>query len=102
MTPPPAMRPGRDHAYRQARARVLAGATLCSLCGEPLDLDAAPRSPMAPSADHILPVSMLAGLDPKTAQQLAADPAGLRPAHVSCNASRGAGRKRRRHVSRSW
>jgi hypothetical protein len=96
------MRPGRDHAYRKARAQVLRQATLCSLCGGPLDFGAPPRSPRAPSADHLMPVKLLAGLDPKTAAQLASDPAGLRAAHIGCNASRGAGRKRRRHVSRSW
>lgn len=68
----------------------------------PLDLQAPSRSPRAPSADHLFPVKYLANLDPRMAAQIASDPAGLRPAHVGCNAARGAGRRRRPHTSRSW
>ena len=93
---------GRDHAYAKARAQVLQGARYCAICGGPLDWDAPPRSPLSPSADHILPVSRTAHLDPATRQRLATDPAGLRPAHVACNSKRGAGRTRPRHTSRSW
>jgi hypothetical protein len=93
---------GRDYAYRQARARVLAGATVCHLCGRALDFDAPSRSRWAPSADHVLPVSALRGLDPRTAQRLASDPEGLRPSHYGCNSRRGAGRSRPQHVSRGW
>jgi hypothetical protein len=96
------MRPGRDYAYRQARRRVLAGAQVCHICGGPLDWDAPPRSPLSPSADHVLPVSATRGLDPMTRQRLAADPGGLRPAHLGCNSRRGAGRERAAHVSRGW
>ena len=94
---------GRDHAYRKARARVLRDATVCHLCGGPLDFDAPPRSKWAPSADHIYPLASMAGMDPRSARQLAVDPLALRPAHVSCNSSRGDGRRDRpRHVSRPW
>lgn len=95
-------RVGRDYAYQKARARVLAGATVCHICGHELDFDAPPRSANAPSTDHVLPVSALRGLDPRTAARLAADPDGLRPCHVGCNSRRGAGRRPRRHVSRRW
>jgi len=95
-------RTGRDYAYRKARARVLADAQLCHLCGQAIDFDAPPRSRWAASADHVLPVSALRDLDPRTAQRLASDPSGLRPAHVGCNSRRGAGRARPKHVSRGW
>lgn len=93
---------GRDYAYRQARERVLRGAQVCHICGRAIDFDAPPRSRWAPSVDHVLPVSTLRDLDPRLAQRIALDPAGLRPAHVGCNSRRGTGRPRPRHVSRSW
>ena len=96
------MRPGRDYAYQRAREHVLAGAQVCHVCGGPLDFDAPPRSPRSPSADHVLPVSATAHLDPMTRQRLGADPAGLRPCHYGCNSRRGNGRKRQVHVSRAW
>jgi hypothetical protein len=93
---------GRDYAHRKARERVLAGAQWCHICGGALDWDAPPRSRWAPSVDHVLPVVRTRGMDESTRRRLALDPAGLRPAHVGCNARRGAGGKRQVHVSRSW
>jgi hypothetical protein len=96
------MRIGRDYAHRKARERVLAGAQVCAICGGALDWNAPPRSRWAPSVDHLLPVSRTRGLDDATRRHLANDPAGLRPAHVGCNAKRGNGRQRQVHVSRVW
>jgi 5-methylcytosine-specific restriction endonuclease McrA len=93
---------GRDYRYRQVRDRVLSGASVCHLCGRPLDFDADPRSRWAPSVDHLLPVSRTVGLDDATRQRLAVDPEGLVPAHVGCNSARGNRRRRQRHISRSW
>jgi 5-methylcytosine-specific restriction endonuclease McrA len=96
------MRVGRDYAYQRARKQVLAGAHSCALCGDPLDVDAPPRSRWAPSIDHVLPVSHTRGLDIATRQALATDPAGMRVVHYACNSQRGAGRARREHISREW
>jgi 5-methylcytosine-specific restriction endonuclease McrA len=93
---------GRDRLYRQVRARVLAGAQVCWICGGALDWDAPPRSSKAPSADHVLPISRTAGLDPQTRQRLATDPGNLRPTHYGCNSKRGNRRRHPVHVSRSW
>jgi hypothetical protein len=95
-------RVGRDYAYQKVRARVLAGAQSCAICGGPLDFDAPPRSRWAPSADHLLPVSRTRGMDERTRRRLANDPGGLRAVHYGCNAKRGNGRKRPVHTSRSW
>ena len=40
-------------------------------------------------------------LDPDEQRALALDPANLRVVHYGCNARRGAGRRVRRHVSRT-
>jgi hypothetical protein len=94
---------GRDYAYRKARERVLRDATVCHLCGGALDFDAEPRSRWAPSVDHVLPVSSLVDLDPRSARKLAVDPELLRPAHVGCNSRRGDGRRdQAEHTSRGW
>jgi hypothetical protein len=95
-------RVGRDYQWRKARARVLAGAQVCAICGGWLDRDAPPRSRWAPSVDHVLPVSRTRGLDPETRQRLALDPAGLRAVHYGCNSRRSNGRSRPKHVSRDW
>jgi 5-methylcytosine-specific restriction endonuclease McrA len=96
------MRPGRDYAYRKVRERILRNSELCHLCGEPLDFAAPPRSPWAPSVDHIFPVSAMRDADPQAARLLGADASNLQAAHVSCNSKRGAGREPRPHISRSW
>jgi 5-methylcytosine-specific restriction endonuclease McrA len=83
------MRPtGRP--WRRARAAVLAASNICHLCGRP----------GADSVDHIIPRSLGGHLT---------DPANLRPAHFSCNSSRGNGTRARRSgtpganpTSRSW
>jgi 5-methylcytosine-specific restriction endonuclease McrA len=75
---PPRTRPvGRgSQAMRTLRAEVLRTATLCAICGEPLDRSPdAPRS-RQPSVDHIIPTSMGGAL---------LDPTNLRAAHIGCN-----------------
>jgi len=96
--------PGRDGSdWRRVRALVLDGATLCSLCGGELDLTAPPRSPQAPSVDHVIPLAELQRYDPETRRRMALDPALLRPAHYGCNSRRGAGRRpTARRTSQQW
>lgn len=60
--------------FRRVRADVLAASSICWLCGKP----------GATTVDHVLPVSKLPADHP-----LLRDPANLRPAHQSCNSSRG-------------
>ena len=79
-----------DYAYRKARERVLRGSTVCHICGEALDWDADPRSRMAPSADHTVPIRSLRGMDPRAARRIAADSTLLRPCHVGCATPRAA------------
>lgn len=93
---------GRDYQYRKVRERVLRGAQVCHIYGEPLDWDAPPRSRWAPTVDHVVPVSSLRDMDPRAARRIAIDPSLMRPAHYGCNASRGANRSKPKHVSREW
>jgi 5-methylcytosine-specific restriction endonuclease McrA len=83
--------PGRHgSAYWKARKIVLEGATHCAICRRPLDFNAPPRSRWAPSVDHIIPLATLKHYEPAERRRLATDPANMRPAHVTCNSSRGA------------
>lgn len=66
--------PSRGRHYTQNAKRAIAGATHCHLCGGPFN---DPRDP--PVADHVVPRS-LGGSDELD---------NLRPAHRSCNGSRG-------------
>lgn len=92
-----------DRQWRKVRARVLAGAQSCHICGGPLDFTAPARSSWAPSVDHRLPVSATRGLDDDTRRRLALDPSGLIPCHYGCNSRRGDGRRDRpQHVTRDW
>ncbi len=100
--------PGRGGAaWRAARARALAGATHCYLCGGALDFNAPPRSPNSPSVDHVVPLKSIRGLPMSEQRRIALDPRLLRPCHLKCNSSRGAGRKPKnppppRRQSRKW
>ena len=95
-------------AWRKARARVLANATVFHICGGALDFNAPPRSPMSPTVDHVLPLAATKHYGEEIHRQMAFDPHNLRPAHQSCNSSRGAGRPARRTrkasrwTSRPW
>jgi len=97
--------PRTSRKWLELRARVLAKAraenTPCGICGRLIVWDAEPRTPLAPSVDHNVPL-MHGGA--------AYDPTNLRAAHFGCNAGRGnqgrPGRRRkgrptpRRHVAR--
>ena len=61
------------HKWRMLRKQVLEGNPNCWLCGKP----------GADTVDHILPLSQF--------PELAHDITNLRPAHRSCNSSKGAG-----------
>lgn len=99
-----AQRVGRsDAAWKRVRRQVLRGAQVCHICGGALDFQAAPRSPLSPSVDHIVPLAMAQGLDAAARSQIALDVANLRPAHYGCNSRRGARRPVvRRKASQAW
>jgi len=90
----------RSHAWKRARALVLATATHCALCGEPLDPKAPSGTRWASTVDHINPRSLGGSL---TAAN------NLQAAHHGCNSRRGNGTSRRKQpkpprgaVSRTW
>lgn len=70
----------RGSAWIAARTQCLAGADTCMICFKPLDMSIKGPHPLAPSADHIIPVSL--GGDPYSQDN-------LRPAHYGCNSARG-------------
>lgn len=61
------------HKWRKLRAQILESSDVCWLCGRP----------GATEVDHILPLSKF--------PELAHDIGNLRPAHKTCNSSKGAG-----------
>lgn len=65
--------------YRTNRARVLQGATVCFLCGRPIDQSIPAPDPMSPSAHHFVPY-VAGGGD---------EVANLRPTHLVCNQKQG-------------
>ena len=71
------------HRWRKLRGQVLRASDVCWICGE--------RG--STTVDHIVPVS----LDPARCL----DPTNVRPAHLSCNSSRGNG-QRGMPTSRPW
>lgn len=81
----PAASHGRSgRPWRRIRQQVLQGSDVCWLCG----------AHGADTVDHILPISQY--------PELAHDLSNLRPAHRSCNSSKGAGTvMRARAVTRS-
>lgn len=96
-----------SHAWRLVRAAVLRDATVCSLCGRPLDFEAPARSAMSPSVDHVIPLKAMRGYDEATRREMAFSIDNLRAVHYGCNARRGAGRpvkvpKLPRRTSRQW
>lgn len=72
---------------KRERARLTKDPSLavCWLCGEPIDMHLPPGHKESFTLDHLIPVSRGGSWDGET-----------KPAHLSCNASRGDGRKRRR------
>jgi hypothetical protein len=80
----PRRRGGYDAEYERNRAAVLAGATVCWVCGQPFTADD------PPTADHV---------------KLRVDGGGnergnLAPAHASCNSANNRGGGSPRHPSR--
>lgn len=73
----------KGHRWRQLRAMVLESSDVCWLCG----------TPGADTIDHVLPLSIY--------PELAHDLSNLRPAHKSCNSSKGAGRNHQPKMPRS-
>jgi 5-methylcytosine-specific restriction endonuclease McrA len=83
-------RVGRDDgAWKRIRKKVLAGASVCHICGLRLIFDAPPRSRWSPSVDHIVPLSSTLNMDPAERHRLALDESNLRPVHYGCNSARG-------------
>lgn len=85
----------RGRELQALRARVFAyWGTTCHLCGEPIDMSLPGIHRRGPTIDHLLPHS-LGGAD---------EVGNCRPAHLSCNASRGNGTRGRRRTnpSRLW
>lgn len=47
-----------DSVWQQVRKRAIASKDpVCALCGNPIDMDAKPYTPLALEVDHIVPVS---------------------------------------------
>ena len=78
-------RPDHDGTHRTAYERnkriIFATQSFCAICGRPVDFDLKPPDPMAPSVDHIIPISK--GGHPS-------DLANLQLAHLCCNQKKGA------------
>ena len=55
------MRPERQGSHRanyeRNKKRILATQNICGICGKPVDKSLKPPHPMAPTIDHIIPVS---------------------------------------------
>ena len=80
--------------WQRARQQVQrTGGNICWLCGQPIDYELPVSDPMSFTVDHVQPRS-LGGAE--------LDPANLRPAHKSCNSSRGDGTRKRLPTSRRW
>jgi len=75
----------KGHRWRKLREQVLDGNDTCWLCGS--------SQPPADTVDHVLPI--------KYFPELAHDISNLRPAHRSCNSSKGAGRNHQPKMPRS-
>mgnify|MGYP002546931531 CR=1 FL=1 len=77
--------PRQTARWRALRARLYerdrAVDAPCWICGQPIDYRAPAGTPDAWEPDHVAPVSS----DPDKAY----DPGNIRPAHSSCNRSRG-------------
>lgn len=77
-------RPDRDGSaktpYLRNRRRVISEASVCAICGKPLDKKLKFPHPMSVTADHIIPISR--GGDPK-------DPDNLQAVHLICNQVKG-------------
>jgi hypothetical protein len=79
---PPVSRNGPGHrAYRAKTKRLRAQSAVCWLCGEAIDRGLPAKHPRSWTADHVEALAQ--------GGELLGE---LRPAHLDCNARRGAGR----------
>ena len=85
--------------YVRARKRCLELSQVCWICGSAIDLTITDRKdPGYPTADHVIPVSMLPANDPRLNSVY-----NLRPAHMGCNSKRGAAKEQPKlKLSRNW
>ncbi len=67
---------GNRGAFEAARQKILKTQTICGICGKPVDFSYKNPHPLAPTVDHIIPVSK--GGHPS-------DLANLQLAHRCCN-----------------
>lgn len=67
---------GHRGAYEAARQKILKTQTICGICGKPVDFSYKNPHPLAPTVDHIIPVSK--GGHPS-------DISNLQLAHRCCN-----------------
>jgi 5-methylcytosine-specific restriction endonuclease McrA len=84
---------------------VLKRESVCHLCGELVDFNAAAKSSRAPSVDHIIPLAQLKLMAPATFQAMASDPNYCRLAHIGCNSGRRERpikRRQRSRPARDW
>ena len=82
------------YRWQQARAECLRRSQTCGICGQPIDMALRSPHPMSATVDHIIP---------RQHGGPVFDQANLRPAHRTCNVSRG--NYTRRYVpkqSREW
>jgi 5-methylcytosine-specific restriction endonuclease McrA len=73
-------RTGRPYRRARERTKALPGADVCWLCGRGINMALPPNHRMAWTADHVIPI---------TRDGAEVDPANLRPAHRSCNSTKG-------------
>ncbi|MBK0418290.1 HNH endonuclease [Leucobacter sp. CSA1] len=89
--------PAKGDTWDRERAALRTTAqrsnTPCWICRQPIDWNAAPRTPRSFSADHVTPTSL--GGDPLRR-------ANLKPAHYGCNSSRGNTTRGQFPNSRKW
>ena len=67
---------GNRGAYEAARLKILRTQTICGICGKPVDFSYKNPHPLAPTVDHIVPVTK--GGHPS-------DISNLQLAHRCCN-----------------
>lgn len=67
---------GNRGAFEAARLKILKTQTICGICGKPVDFSYKNPHPLAPTVDHIIPVSK--GGHPS-------DISNLQLAHRCCN-----------------
>jgi 5-methylcytosine-specific restriction endonuclease McrA len=68
--------PGNRGAFEAAKQRILKTQTICGICGKPVDFSYRNPHPLAPTVDHIIPISR--GGHPT-------DISNLQLAHRCCN-----------------